>query len=175
MRTYSQFDKELPKLQAEEDYPQRIRATIRKDGFSIQAVLADATTPVVAYTIGLVESPSCSEFIVFGNDYAEVQTALNGVAKMVKEGLVIKPTSLIEGIIDRPMKFEPVDTVDGIAVCPVFRWIYPDKVSKVKFYQLHLGVPRDPHSRAAYDQFPTLGKQDVKSYRKRTSAYALVK
>lgn len=173
MRHYHQPNEELPKLQAEENYPERIRAAILRDGFSVQAVLGDAKTPVVAYSIGLVTSRSHSEFIVLANEYADALAVLNGIATMVRRGLVITPDSVIEGINNQIVKVETVDRKDGLAVCPVFRWIYPDQTADVKFFQLHLSERPNGRANGSEGLIPTSGTQDVKSYLRRTAQLRL--
>ena len=148
-------------------YPEIIRATIKRDGFSVQTVLGDAKTPIIAYTLGFVETRNAAEFIVLHRDDREAYALLKGVAEMVRGGVVFSVGAEVEGLDTHPVRVIDVAPRGGLALCPVFRWIYPDK-KNVKFYQLLLGERSEGAPAARSNLFPASGTQDVSAYLART-------
>lgn len=168
MQKFAVLDgKPQPQLRAMEQYLDCIRDTIRRDGFAVQSMFGDAKAPVIAYTIGLMDTPAQCELIVLSDDQQEIAALLKETSRLLQQGIRLNPGSTLEGIINRPVRVDDVEQIDGLRLCGVFRRTYPQLVENARFYQLHiLNGHGAPHAGASNKPSASEG-QSVRGYLKR--------
>lgn len=70
-------------------YLKKVQAVIDEHGWAVQAVMGDATTPLLAYTVGLT-ARTLPELVLSGLDYKLSVSALNQAARKLTSGQALE-------------------------------------------------------------------------------------